>query len=140
MDPVTVAGLTASIIQIITATAQTIQFLNDVQDAPKDRAKIVKEAANLLGLLTSLQYRMEEANLKDAWYGRLLSLRGDGGPLDQYKHAMETLAERLKSKSGIKEFQRRLKWTLDKKHIKETLDEIERLKTLIVLALQEDNL
>ena len=140
MDPVTVAGLTASIIQIITATAQTIQFLNDVQDAPKDRAKIVKEAANLLGLLTSLQYRMEEANLKDAWYGRLLSLGGDGGPLDQYKHALETLAGRLKPKSGTKEFQRRLIWTLDKKHIKETLDEIERLKTLIVLALQEDNL
>ncbi len=140
MDPVTAVGLAASIIQIITATAQAIQFLNDVKDAPKDRAKIVKEAANLLGLLTSLQYRMEEANPKDAWYGRLLSLGGEGGPLNQYKQAMENLAERLKPKSAVKDLQRRLKWTLEKKHIKETLDEIERLKALIGLALQEDNL
>lgn len=140
MDPLTAAGLAASIIQIITATLQTIQFLNDVKDAPKDRAKLVKEAANLLALLTSLQYRMEEANPKDAWYGRLLSLGGDGGPLDQYKQAMENLAERLEPKSGIKDLQKRLNWTFDKKHIKETLDEIERLKALISLALQEDNL
>lgn len=83
---------------------------------------------------------MEEANPKDAWYGRLLSLGGEGGPLNQYKQAMENLAERLKPKSAVKDLQRRLKWTLEKKHIKETLDEIERLKALIGLALQEDNL
>jgi len=140
MDPLTAIGLAANIIQIVTATAQTIQFLNDVKDAPKDRAKIVKEAANLLGLLTSLQYRMEEATLQDTWYRRLLSLGGDGGPLDQYKQAMQNLAERLNPKSGINDLRKKLKWTLDKKHIKETLDQIERLKALMSLALQEDNL
>lgn len=40
-------------------------------------------------------------------------------------------------KSGIKDLQKRLNWTSDKKHIKETLDEIERLKALISLALRD---
>ncbi len=140
MEPVSAAGLVASVLQIITATAQTIQYLNDVKDAPKDRAKIAQEASNLLVLLTSLRYRLDDASPTDPWFARLLTLGGPGGPLEQYGNTMEELAVKLRAKSGIQSLGQRLIWTIDKKQIKDVLDRIERLKSLIGLALQEDNL
>lgn len=41
MDLVTAVGLAASILQIINTTAQNIQYLNDVEDAPKTGAKLL---------------------------------------------------------------------------------------------------
>lgn len=77
MDPITAVGLAASILQIINTTAQTIQYLNDVKDTPKDRAKLLQEAASLLGLLTSLRCRIEEAIWDDPWFVRARALEGD---------------------------------------------------------------
>ena len=140
MDPCSAVGLAASILQIINTTAQTIQYLKDVRDAPEERAQIQQEADSLLGLLKSLRDRMEHANRKDPWYLQICSLEGQGGPLDQYQSAMIALAKNLKPGSGVKKLEKRLLWTFDKKQIKATLDLIGRLKLLIILALQGDHL
>jgi hypothetical protein len=80
MDPVTLAGLAASIVQLIDATTTVIKYLNDVKDAPKDRATLAREGSSLLALFTDLRYRVEEAKPTDPW---LRSLGVKGGPLDQ---------------------------------------------------------
>ena len=126
--------------QIINTTAQTIQYLQDVRDAPEERAQIQREADSLLGLLKSLRDRMEHANQKDPWYLQICSLESQGGPLDQYQSAMTALAKKLQPGSGVKKLEKRLLWTFDKKQIKATLDLIGRLKLLIILALQGDHL
>ena len=53
---------------------------------------------------------------------------------------MEELAEKLTPTSGVKKFGRALCWTLDKKEINTILSKIERLKTVINLALQKNHL
>ena len=53
---------------------------------------------------------------------------------------MEDLAKRLGPEKCVKSLGKRLIWTLDKKQMKETLEIIERLKPLIGVALQENNL
>ena len=140
MDPCSAVGLAASILQIINTTAQIIQYLNDVREAPEERAQILREAASLLGLLKSLRARVEHANQTDSWYVQIRSLEGQGGPLDQYQSAMIALAKKLKPESGVKKLEKLLLWTFDKKQIKATLDLIERLNSLISLALQGDHL
>lgn len=55
MDPVTVVGLAASIVQLIDATTTVIKYLNDVKDAPKDRATLAREGSGLLALFTDLR-------------------------------------------------------------------------------------
>ncbi len=140
MDPGSAVGLAASILQIINTTAQIIQYLKDVREAPEERAQIQREADSLLGLLKSLRDRVEHANQKDPWYVQICSLEGQGGPLDQYQSAMIALAKKLKPESGVKKLEKRLLWTFDKKQIKATLVLIERLKSLISLALQGDHL
>ncbi|KAH0534081.1 hypothetical protein FGG08_007315 [Glutinoglossum americanum] len=140
MDPVTVVGLAASIVQLINATTKAIKYLNDVKEAPKDRARLAREATSLLALLIDLRYRVEEAESTDPWFAGVCSLGVEGGPLEQFKKAIEELAEKLKPEGGMRKFGKALLWTLDKNEIGNTLSRIERLKTLVGFALQKDHL
>ena len=140
MDPITAIGFAANIVQLIDATSKTISYLNDVKDAPKDRAKLARETAGLLSLLIDLRYQVEDTNSTDPWFTGLQSLGGEGRPLEEFKRAMEELAEKLIPTSAVKKFGRALRWTLDKKEINTILSKIERLKTLVGLALQKDHL
>jgi hypothetical protein len=140
MDPVTAVGLAASIIQLIDATTTAVKYLNDVKDAPKDRGTPAREGSSLLALFTDLRYRLEEAESTDPWFTGVRSLGVEGGPLDQFKDAMEELAMKLKPEAGIKNFGKALIWTLDKNEINNILSKIERLKALVSLALQKDHL
>lgn len=140
MDPVTAVGLVAAIIQLMDATMMAIKYLNDVKDAPKDRSKIARDATSLMVLLTDLRYRVEETDSTDPWFTGVRLLGVDGGPLDQFKEALDDLARRLKPKTGIKKLGKMLIWTLDKKNIDDILDSIERLKTLVTLSLGKDHL
>jgi hypothetical protein len=53
---------------------------------------------------------------------------------------LEELAGKLAPATSLKKFGKTLIWTLDKKECIDILDKVERLKTLIGLALQEDHL
>jgi hypothetical protein len=140
MDPVTAVGLAASIVQLIDTTIKVIGYLNDVKDAPKDRATLARESTSLLTLFTDLRYWVEETTETDPWFTNIRSLGVKGGPLDLFKEAMEGLVTKLKPEAGIKKFGRALIWTLDKNDISNILSKIERLKTLISLTLQKDHL
>lgn len=137
MDPITAVGLAASIAQLIDVTLKTIGFLKDVKDAPKDRAYMEEEAISLLTLLTKLKNKVEEPATKETWFTGIRALGVVNGPLDQLKVALEKLVKKLKPQSG---FKRVLTWTLDKHECFEILNKIERVKSHIGLALQEDTL
>ena len=134
MDPITAVGFVAAVVQLIDVTSKVVNYFNDVKDAPKDRAKLAREAAGLLVLFTDLRYRVEEIESTDPWFTGLRSL---GGPLTEFKSAMEDMADKLAPATSLK---RVLRWTLDKKDIDAILSKIERLKTLVILALQKDHL
>jgi hypothetical protein len=76
MDPL---SITATILQL---TSRVIEYLNDVKDAPKDRAQCAIEASNLYSLLTTLRYRLEEGNSNEPWYAKVQKLCTKDGPLD----------------------------------------------------------
>ena len=139
MDPVTAIGLVASLNQLIGVTAKTIGYLNDVKDAPEDRAKLIQEASGLLARLTDLNYTLETADTMESWHGTVHS-QGMKDMLDLLQRSMEELAKKLKPEHGIKGLGKRLLWTLDKKEIKEILAKIERVKSLVGFALLRDHL
>ena len=60
MDLVSATGLAASVVQLIDVTAKAFRYLNDVKNAPRDRARLAREATQLLSLLTDLRYRIED--------------------------------------------------------------------------------
>lgn len=135
-----VIGLVAFITQVIGVTTKTIQYLSDVKDAPKERAKLAREASSLVALLTDLRYKAEDVKSIDPWFASVRSLGADMGPLQQFRDAMEELGRKLKPQTGVAKFGKALLWTIDKNDIKDILAKIERLKTTVGLALQIDHL
>jgi hypothetical protein len=138
MDPITAIGLIASLAQIIDATTKVLRYLNDVKNAPKARAQVAQEASLLLALLTSLRYRLEDANAKDPWVQGVLTLGMASGPLDQFREALEALAAKLQGSGTAKSVGKALIWHFEKKDVDELLRRMERLKSFIGLALQGD--
>ena len=115
--PPTAASLVASIAQLIAITTRVVDYTNDINDAPKDRARLATDAASLLPCLTSLKYMIKEWTPTDPWFVGVRSLGVKKGPLDRFKEAMETLAEKLKPRSDPTTFGTKLLWTLDKKEL-----------------------
>ena len=135
-------GFVAAVVQLIGVTSKVVNYFNDVKDAPKDRAKLAREAAGLLALFTDLRYRAEETDATDPWFTGLRALGGEGGLLMEFQRAMEDIADKLApaATTSVASLKRVLRWTLDKKEIDVILSRIERLKTLVGLALQKDHL
>jgi hypothetical protein len=138
MDPL---SLTASITALLGATARIIQYLNDIKGASKEKRSLALEAASLLGLLTDLKYRAEEAEqTHDPWYASIRVLGSENGPLEQFRNSLEELAAKLNPSSGYRKAGRSLLWTFDKIDINNILARIERLKALISVALSRDQM
>lgn len=141
MDPITVVGFVAAIVQLIDTTSKVINYFNTMKNAPKDRAKLVREAYSLLALLADLRYQVEENNSStNSWFTGLQSLGEKGGLLMQFKNAMEDIANMLAPTTDFARLRRVVRWTSDKREIDAILSKIERLKSLISLALQKDHM
>ncbi|KAF2257612.1 hypothetical protein CC78DRAFT_482883 [Lojkania enalia] len=137
MDPLSV---TASIIAILQLSAKVLEYLNDVKDASKDRTQCALEISNLYNLLFSLRAQVEEGDATNEWYTALQALAVENGPLDQFKQALETLQARITDGGRLKKAGDILMWKFKKEEIASILGRIERLKTLVELALQRDHL
>ncbi len=137
MDP---ASLTASIIAILQLTATVLSYLNDVKNASKDRRTCAVEASQVYALLTDLMYQVEEANPVDPWFCSLRKLGAQNGALDQFKSALEDLASKVAPGHGIRKIGRALVWKFSQEEISSIISRIERVKTLVQIALQKDQL
>ncbi|MCJ1385533.1 hypothetical protein MMC17_008656 [Xylographa soralifera] len=132
MDPVSVIGLVAALLQLIDVTAQTIRYINEVKDAPKQRGRLAREASGLLMLLTDLRYRVEEIDESSAWFAGVRSLEN---PLQLFKVDLENIAYKLRPRNTLRTA---FGWPFEEKQINAILVKIERTKTLVGLALHKD--
>ncbi|KAJ6192456.1 ankyrin repeat domain-containing protein [Bipolaris maydis] len=135
MDPLSV---TASIVAILQLSAKVLSYLNDVKDAPKDRAKCAVEVSNLHSLLLSLRFHLEEEEASQSCSVAVRELAVENGPLDEFKQALETLQARMTDGGRLKKASNALMWKFKKEEISEVLARIERLKTHILVALHMD--
>ena len=131
-------GLVASIVQLIATTSKVIKYVDEVKDAPRERSSLASEAANLMPLLMTLKQRVETGSSTDPWFSSVRSLGLPGGPLAELKVLMEQLGGKLKLRR--KKLSGHLLWPSDKKECLALLAKIERVKSLIGLAMQDDNL
>jgi hypothetical protein len=64
----------------------------------------------------------------------------ENGPLDQYRQALEQLAPLTTTEHGAKKIKNALVWKFSKEEIASILSRMERLKSLIQVALEMDHL
>jgi hypothetical protein len=137
MDPL---SITASIIAILQLTSEVIKYLDDVKDAEKECKQCRLEASNLHSLLINLLYHLNQGKNLDPWYTAVRALNVENGPLDQYKQALEQLQSRVWTQDGIQKVKRRLLWKFSKEEVASILARMERLKSLVSVALEMDHL
>ena len=137
MDPLSV---TASVIAVLQLTGVVITYLNDVKDAPKECQQCTIEASNLQNLLINLRYRLEQGQTGDPWFTAVRTLNVENGPLNQYKQALEQLQSKVDAGNGAKRMKRQLVWKFSKAEVAGILARMERLKSLVSIALEMDHL
>lgn len=137
MDALSVA---ASIIAVLQLTGEVIKYLNDVKNATEECRRCTTEASNLQSLLINLLYHLNQGKAGDTWYTTVRALNVENGPLDQYKQALEELRSRVETQSGIQKVKRRLLWKFSKEEVASILARMERLKSLVSIALEMDHL
>lgn len=137
MDPL---SLTAGIIAILQLSGKVLTYLNDVKDASQDRARCAIEASSLHSLLFNLRFHLEKGVLDQSWYTAVRALAVNNGPLDQFKEALEMLQAGMTDRGRLGKIGKALTWNFKKKEITCILTRIERLKSLIEIALHMDHL
>jgi hypothetical protein len=137
MDPLSAI---ASVIAILQLSAKVLSYLNDVKDTSKGRAQCAMEVSNLYKLLTNLRSRLEEGHGNQPWFSMVQALTDNNGPLDQFKQALETLQAGMTDGGRLKKAREALLWKFKKEEVDAILARMERLKTLVGIALQMDHL
>jgi hypothetical protein len=103
-DPMHPLSVTASVIGILQLTSKVIESLDNLKDAPRDRARVVIAASNLHTLLITLKYRLEGRSNK-AWYTAVRSLGVQNGPLRQTRKHLSSFSIRLLAEVDIKRWE-----------------------------------
>jgi len=137
MDPL---SATASIIAILQLSAKVLEYLSNVRDAPKERSHCEAEISNLSALLRALRDHVQTGYQSQLWYTAIAELAAPKGPLDQFKQALEALQNKITDGGRLKKLGEALVWKFKKEEIAGILDRIERLKSLVGIALQMDHL
>lgn len=137
MDPLSV---TASIIAVVQLSSEVIKYLNNVKSSPKECQQCTIEASTLQNLFINLRYRLEEGQGGDPWFMEVQKLNIPDGTLSQYKPTLEELRSRLEAEDGLQRVKRRLLWRFSKEEVTSILARMERLKSLVSVALENDHL
>ena len=137
MDPL---SITASVIAIIQLTSSIIGYLSDVKDAPKECRQCNREALNLQSLLVNLRYHLDEDTANKRWYNAVRALADPDGPLEQYEQALKQLQSKIMTEDRPQRVRQMLCWRLNKAEVASILARMERLKSLVTIALEKDHL
>jgi hypothetical protein len=134
-DPISIS---ASIVTLLQLSATVIKYLSGVKDAPNDRTRLMSEVGSINYILSTLQDLAQSGEKVRLDTIRLLN-RADG-PLYQLQYALTCLEKKLAPVGGWDNARNVLAWPFQKEEVKEFLSDIERQKTLISVALHNDQL
>lgn len=133
MDPLSV---TASIVTILDLACKLMQYANSIRKASRERVQVAREASAIYSLLIQLRSRVEQCHTNESWFNEAKLLATKGGVLDQLKSILENLVAKIEPGSIVKDFV----WKITSKEVEHSLAHIERLKSSISIALQQDHL
>lgn len=131
MEPI---GATASIVSLLQLAGAVIKYLSILKDASKDIKALVLELCTVRGLLSTFKDLVTEDSVLHE------SLSGHNGLFSQIESSLQSLASKVEptSTNTGHSFVQKLRWPLRKEEVKDVLSSIERQKTLLSLALQND--
>ncbi len=136
MDPLSV---TSGIIAILQVTVKVGEALCDAKDASTDRIQFTTDISNLSNLLVNLLSRLDESSA-EPWHANVRALGGQDGLIHQYRVELERLKDKIAVGHGVKKVSKTLLWKYIKDDAERIMSRIERLKSLVQFALENDHL
>ncbi len=134
-------GIASSITALIEASTAVIGYLKAVKDAPKERETLLKELSDLKDWLSKVLPLTPTVSLPrltladDPWLATMQKL---SAPFARLTELLNELQKELEpASSGMK--LKRLLWKFDKESVEDALKEIERIKSLMIVAVQRDH-
>ncbi|KAL8635513.1 MAG: hypothetical protein Q9228_007000, partial [Teloschistes exilis] len=154
-----IMDVAANVAALIHVAHKLYNYGHDVIKAKEEQATILHSLQAIQLLLEQIETREADArkNPNDTWYQGLLALctsattassgkalvpdptRRGAGALVRLRNAFKLLEDQLEPKHGWAGTKQRLLWTYDKKKIKETVTEIDQLRSHVDSILQQDH-
>ncbi len=133
-------GVASSVAAFITNILTLINYVKDVYNAPNEISQFLKELKYLRIYLSAVDELIPRSTEDGQWLKTLKQLDEDS-VFKELMKLLEELDKKLRvSPPQWKIVKKRLLWTLTKTSVEEDLKKIERLKTLIMSAVQVDHL
>ncbi|KAK0219365.1 hypothetical protein EDD85DRAFT_961104 [Armillaria nabsnona] len=130
-------GLASAIVSLVELAHITVKYLKDVKEAPKERDGLSKELSNLVIYLTTVNQLTQTAAAGDPWLATVQRL---SDPFVQLGVLLNDLKKKLEPASdGMGKMKQRLSWKFSKESVEDALRKIERIKTLVIIAVQHDH-
>lgn len=139
MDPLSVIGALAAIVQLSTTVGS---YIKTTKDATSDRKKLLSEVNATSSLCQTLVDYVELTDQDDfePWTATFATLAVPDGPLMQFRKVLLLLEERLTASKLRSKLIKTLTWPFSKPEVLEIMASIERQKLLFNIALSNDAL
>jgi hypothetical protein len=111
-DPLSIS---ASIVALLQLTETVISYLKNVHGSSSDRQRIFDEVSVTSGILMWLKEHAERKSESTSWTLTVQSLQISGGPLEQFKVALERLASKVAPVEGWRKAGKALSWPFKKR-------------------------
>lgn len=139
-DPLSIVGGVASILQI---SRLVVSLIKAAQGAPNDRQRLLGEINATTALCQTIRDYAEIDPESCIETLRALN-QSDIYPLDQFRESLEYLHRKLASESKtdnkLQAWAQNLNWRFTKSELSELIASVERQKSLLSIALTNDNL
>lgn len=137
MDPL---SITLSITALLKLTKDVVIYIKETKDASDERKTFVRETSSLSGMLNTLVSFVNDEDSNEPWLHAVSELVSPNGPLNAFSIALQELKNRITPVSGIRRLGQALFWKQIKDDVQNLLSRIERLKSLVELALDLDHM
>jgi hypothetical protein len=139
-DPLSV---TASILAVLQLSSTVLKYLVGLKDASADRRSLIREISSTRGILSTLNETVDDARVSgESWSATAQSLADPDGPLGVLTTTLQQLYATLQgsaSATGIKKAANSLQWPFKHSEVEKILSIIERQKSTLSLALENDH-
>jgi len=136
MDPLSII---ASVITVLDLCGKVIGYIATAKGATKDRSRLKAEILSCQSLLEALKDETEDSDGSDDWANIIKTLEGAGAPLNVLEETLGLLVLKLGPKKNLQKVVKVLMWPFEEKDVSKVLEVIERQKSSLIVALENNN-
>jgi len=133
MDGLSAAASPVSFLQLL---AEVIKYVSTATGATKDRKRLREEVRVCSNILQQLKDDVDDSEEGKAWSETVKVLEAADAPLGRLYAALQTVKTQLQTKNS---HSRALKWPFQEKEVEKIISTIEREKSLLSLALENNS-